>query len=38
MADIRIERFALPTGVELDVAMGGDPANPPIIFLNGFPE
>lgn len=38
MADIRIERFALPTGVELDVALGGDPANPPIIFLHGFPE
>jgi pimeloyl-ACP methyl ester carboxylesterase len=38
MADIRIERFALPTGVELDVALGGDPANSPIIFLHGFPE
>lgn len=38
MADIHMERFALPTGVELDVALGGDPANPPIIFLHGFPE
>ncbi|MGV3482137.1 MAG: alpha/beta hydrolase, partial [Sphingobium sp.] len=38
MAEIRHERFALPTGVELDVALGGDPASPPIIFLHGFPE
>jgi pimeloyl-ACP methyl ester carboxylesterase len=38
MDDIRMERFALPTGVELDVALGGDPASPPIIFLHGFPE
>ncbi len=38
MAEIRSERFALPMGVELDVALGGDPANPPIIFLHGFPE
>jgi len=38
MAEIRSERFALPTGVELDVALGGDPASPPIIFLHGFPE
>jgi len=38
MDEIRIERIALPTGVELDVALGGDPASPAIIFLHGFPE
>ena len=32
------QRFTLPTGVELDVTMGGDKANPPIFFLHGFPE
>jgi pimeloyl-ACP methyl ester carboxylesterase len=31
-------RIALSTGVELDVWTAGDPANPPIIFLHGFPE
>ncbi len=31
-------RIALPTGVELDVFTQGNPANPPIIFLHGFPE
>lgn len=31
-------RIALSTGVELDVFTAGDPANPPIIFLHGFPE
>ncbi|WP_331011381.1 alpha/beta hydrolase [Sphingomonas sp.] len=31
-------RIALPTGVELDVAEAGDPANPALIFLHGFPE
>ncbi|MCJ8158912.1 alpha/beta fold hydrolase [Sphingomonas sp. LaA6.9] len=38
MAELRTERFALPTGVELDVTLGGDPANPAIFFLHGFPE
>jgi pimeloyl-ACP methyl ester carboxylesterase len=32
------QRIALNTGVELDVWTAGDPANPPIIFLHGFPE
>lgn len=32
------QRVALATGVELDVWTLGDPANPPIIFLHGFPE
>jgi pimeloyl-ACP methyl ester carboxylesterase len=31
-------RFALDTGVELDVWSAGDPAHPPMIFLHGFPE
>lgn len=33
-----LQRIALPTGVELDVVVAGDPANPPIILLHGFPE
>jgi pimeloyl-ACP methyl ester carboxylesterase len=33
-----IERIALSTGVELDIAIAGDPANPALIFLHGFPE
>ena len=37
MAD-DLTRIALPTGVELDVAIAGDPANPPVILLHGFPE
>lgn len=37
-ADFPQERVALPTGVELDVVTSGDPANPPIILLHGFPE
>ena len=32
------ERHALSTGVSLDVWTAGDPANPAIIFLHGFPE
>lgn len=35
---MRKQRLALSTGVELDVWTEGDPANPPIIFLHGFPE
>lgn len=33
-----LQRIALPTGVELDVAIAGDPAKPPIFLLHGFPE
>ena len=33
-----LQRIALPTGVELDVAIAGDPASPPIFLLHGFPE
>lgn len=32
------QRFHLPTGVELDVTMGGPRDARPIIFLHGFPE
>jgi pimeloyl-ACP methyl ester carboxylesterase len=32
------QRIALSTGVELDIWTLGDPADPPIIFLHGFPE
>lgn len=38
MTDFTLTRIALPTGVELDVAIAGNPANPPIILLHGFPE
>ena len=33
-----LQRVALPTGVELDVAIAGLPTNPAIILLHGFPE
>lgn len=33
-----LRRIALATGVELDVQVAGDPANPPVILLHGFPE
>ncbi len=32
------QRHLLSTGVELDVWAIGNPANPPILFLHGFPE
>lgn len=38
MPDFELQRVALPTGVELDVATAGDPAAPAIILLHGFPE
>lgn len=38
MTDMPLTRIALPTGVELDVAIAGDPAHPPVILLHGFPE
>ena len=38
MGDFDLQRVALPTGVELDVAVAGDPANPPVVLLHGFPE
>ncbi|QNA86253.1 alpha/beta hydrolase [Sphingomonas sp. So64.6b] len=33
-----LQQINLPTGVTLDVAVAGDPANPAIILLHGFPE
>jgi len=38
MAGFELQRIALPTGVELDVATAGDPAAPTIVLLHGFPE
>jgi pimeloyl-ACP methyl ester carboxylesterase len=38
MQQFELRRVALPTGVELDVAVEGDPSAPPIILLHGFPE
>jgi pimeloyl-ACP methyl ester carboxylesterase len=38
MSDFDLQRISLPTGVALDVAIAGDPANPPIFLLHGFPE
>src|SRR5262245_43028758 len=33
-----LQQIALTTGVTLEVATAGDPANPAIILLHGFPE
>jgi len=33
-----LERVPLGTGVTLNVALAGDPANPAVILLHGFPE
>ena len=38
MTELRRERFALRTGVELDVTLGGPDDAPAIFFLHGFPE
>jgi pimeloyl-ACP methyl ester carboxylesterase len=38
MSDFELQRVALSTGVELDVAVAGDPASPAIVLLHGFPE
>ncbi|MCA1199516.1 alpha/beta hydrolase [Sphingomonas sp. R647] len=38
MSAFELQRIALSTGVELDVATAGDPAAPAIILLHGFPE
>lgn len=34
----QLTRIALPTGVELDVQVAGDPSHPAVILLHGFPE
>ena len=33
-----LQRITLSTGIDLDVAITGDPADPPVILLHGFPE
>ncbi len=38
MSVLKTERFALPTGVELDVTHGGPDGARAIFFLHGFPE
>ncbi|MDX3885040.1 MAG: alpha/beta hydrolase [Sphingomonas sp.] len=38
MTELRRQRFALPTGVELDVTLGGEGKGDPLVFLHGFPE
>ncbi len=38
MPEFDLQRVELATGVSLDVAVAGDPANPAIILLHGFPE
>lgn len=38
MAEFERTRVPLPTGVELDVAIAGNPADPAIVLLHGFPE
>ncbi|MET0310328.1 MAG: alpha/beta fold hydrolase, partial [Sphingomonas sp.] len=38
MPALDLTRIALPTGVELDVAIAGDPNHPAIVLLHGFPE
>ena len=38
MTYLTTTRFALTTGVELDVTHGGPEAAPAIFFLHGFPE
>src|SRR5690349_1002858 len=35
---MNLTRIPHPTGEELDVAIAGDPANPQVILLHGFPE
>jgi pimeloyl-ACP methyl ester carboxylesterase len=36
VSDLR--HLRLQTGVKLNVALAGDPANPPVILMHGFPE
>jgi pimeloyl-ACP methyl ester carboxylesterase len=38
MAELTKQRFSLPTGVDLDVTLGGPDGAPAIFFLHGFPE
>ncbi len=38
MTEQNHRRLSLSTGIEMDAYIAGDPANPAIIFLHGFPE
>ena len=38
MTELVHRRVSLSTGIEMDAYIAGDPANPAIIFLHGFPE
>ncbi len=38
MTELTHRRLSLSTGIEMDAFTAGDPANPAIIFLHGFPE
>ena len=38
MHDMAFARLGLATGISLNVATAGDPANPAVILLHGFPE
>ena len=38
MISLKHQRLALSTGIKMDAFTAGDPANPAIIFLHGFPE
>lgn len=38
MTDLTRRRIGLPTGVDLDVTLGGPEQASPILFLHGFPE
>ncbi len=38
MTELSHHRLSLSTGIEMDVYTAGDPENPAIIFLHGFPE
>ncbi len=37
-SDWKMQRAVLGEGIELDVAVAGDPTAPPIVLLHGFPE
>lgn len=38
MTELSHRRLSLSTGIEMDAYTAGDPSNPAIIFLHGFPE
>lgn len=38
MTELSYRRLTLSTGIEMDAYTAGDPSNPAIIFLHGFPE